>query len=298
MKSIFWLSILSIVVLVLAGCTFVSSTVQPTQGKQLLYQTILPATDTLTLTSTSTLAATETPSPTPTQTPLATLDSASVKETVQPLIKSPMNCTVPCFWGIIPGKSSIGEVRAFFSTLGFIPYEGTYPSSGTDFYTIAYESSIGRDSSVTFDILNNIVGDIEITPDIIQQKAGSPRDWIAYSPETLIKNYGKPSHVGFALDRQVYTTIVMVLYFDDANLIALYEGTNLVPGDPDSPRLCPLTAPFDHVRLWIGPSPLNPPLFPTVPLEKATLLTIDQFTRLMVGDRQKACFILNGMAFQ
>jgi len=92
------------------------------------------------------------------------------------------------------------QARVFFSRLGFTPFEGTDLYSGRDFYTITYESSIGRQSYVTFLPSNNIVKDIEVRPRVPVQKEGSPREWIAYSPETLIKQFGQPSRVEFALD--------------------------------------------------------------------------------------------------
>ena len=139
---------------------------------------------------------------------------------------------------------------------------------------------------------------IEITPEIAKQKEGSPREWIAYSPETLIQKYGKPSRVEFALDWGPNFVIDMIMYFDSSDLIIDYSGYNMIPGRPQSPRVCPLTAPFDFVRLWMGPNPPNPPLFPMVPLDEATSLSIDQFTQLILGDPSEACFIINGDVFQ
>lgn len=218
---------------------------------------------------------------------------------MEPLLQDPMNCAAPCFLGITPGKTRMDKARAFFAPLGFQYREGTDPNSGRDFYSVGYEDFIGRDSNVTFYITNNLIENIEITPEIIKQKEGSPREWIAYSQETLIKKYGSPSRVEFAIDwGQVNTTIVMIIYYDEIDLIALYSGYEMIPGHPSSPQFCPFTFPISHVRLWIGPNPPAPPQMPSVPLEQATTLTIDQFTQLMLGDPQDACFILNGDAFQ
>ena len=139
-----------------------------------------------------------------------------------------------------------------------------------------------------------LLENIEVTPYIFRHtKEGSPREWIAYSPETLIKRYGKPSRVEFAVDKQQSITVVMILYFDTSDLIVAYSGYDMYPW-----MFCPLTtAPFDSVRLWIGPNPRNTPSFDTVALENATSLTMDQFTQLMLGDPQKACFSVNMNAF-
>ncbi|MFZ3080681.1 MAG: hypothetical protein WA109_13455 [Bellilinea sp.] len=305
MKPASWLSLLLIPTLVLVGCKPVNPTIQPTQETHVPSPINLPVTDTVLPTSTPTLTVTETFLPTATQTLLATLDPKSVKETVQPLLQDSMNCAAPCFWGITPGKTSMDKARAFFGPLGFTHREGTDPNSGRNFYSVAYESSFDRDSYVTLYTSNSLVENITVTPEITKQIEGSPRDWIAYSPETLIKKYGEPSRVEFALDWGPNFVIVMIMYFYDVDLIALYSGYNMIPDRPHSPQLCPLTAPFDHVRLWMGPNPPDPPLTGSpdplergIPLEEATSLTIDQFTQLMLGDPQQACFVVNGDSFQ
>jgi hypothetical protein len=285
MKPVFWLSLLLITVFVLGGC----ATLSPTQEVHLPSPTNLPATDTVAPTSTVPPAVTETSSPTATQKPLALLNPESVKETVQPLLQDPMDCAVPCFWGITPGKTRLDEVRAFFSPLGLTHKEGTDPNSGKYVYSVAYESGMGRDSSVIFYTSNSLVENIEVTPEITKQKEGSPREWIAYSPETLIKRYGSPSRVEFTVGSGPNIGMDMIMYFDTSDLIVHYSGYNMTPES-----FCPLMAPFDFVRLWIGPNPPDTPSFDTVPLEKATSLTMDQFTQLMKGDPQNACFTVKG----
>ncbi len=224
-----------------------------------------------------------TPSPTITLVPLDTLEPAQARETIQPLSKEPMNCAVPCFWGIIPGKTSLDEARVFLSRLGFASREGK------DFYSTGYKSDSGGGFAVTFHALGAIIENIVVTPDIPTPEEGSPRGWIAYSPETVIKRYGSPSHVEFAVIAGPSIGINMIMYFDTSELIVHYSGYNMTPE-----WFCPLTAPFDHVRLWIGPNPPDTPSFETVSLEKATSLTMDQFTQLMVGDPKKACFTVKG----
>jgi hypothetical protein len=310
MKLLHRLTILIISILALVGCVPAGGTIKPTQMIQTpsltitLTSTSIVPTPTL-ISTTTAIKPTSTLSLTNTPTPIDTLEPEIARATIEPLLREPLNCVVPCFWGIIPGKTEFNDAKNIFGRLGFTPFEGTDPNSGRDFYSIAYESSIGRRSNVTLFLSNKMVTNIVITPDIVKQKEGSPREWIAYSPETLIQKYGKPSQVRFALDWGPNFVITMILYFDDSDLIALYKGYNMIPGRPHSPRLCPLTAPFDHVRLWMGHNPPNPPLTGSpdpldrsIPLEKATSLTIDQFTQLMLGDPKLACFTINGNAFQ
>jgi len=227
------------------------------------------------------------------------LDPKDIEKTVKPLLQDPMNCTVPCFWGITPGKTSMDEARLIFSHLGLKPYEGIDPNSGRDFYSIAYESSNGRDSYVTLYPSSNQVTNIVIKPEINKQKEGSLREWTAYSPATLIKKFGQPSYLDLYLawPGGGGSEVILNIYFETLDLVVQYTGENIFPSSNHSPQLCPLTAPFDYVRLWLGPKPPDPPLV-GVPLEQATSLSMDMFTQLMLGDPQDACFTIKGDVFQ
>jgi hypothetical protein len=217
-------------------------------------------------------------------------------ETIQPLLDNPLNCEEPCFWGIIPGKTSFDEAKDFFSHLGYTPFEGKDPNSGRDFYTITISNSENElNSYVILLPINNLVKNIEVKPHITQNTAGIHSDWIAYSPETLITQFGKPSRVEFAIGPNF--GIAMIMYFDEPKLIAFYGDYYMVPDSPDSPLFCPATAPFDMVSLLMGEDPPNPPL-EGIPFEKATSLTIDQFTQLMLGDPQEACLTVDGDLFR
>ncbi len=300
MKLIKESSVFLLLFLSLVGCNHETPLILPTQE-------IMPPTDTYspttitpfhTVTITPTVTVTPSPSITSTSILVNTLEPELAKKTIQPLLREPLNCEEPCFWGIIPGKTSFDEAKKFFNYLGYIPFVGKDQYSGRDFYTITINNNEGElNSYVTLFPENNIVKNIEITPDITQTMVGIHSDWIAYSPETLIKQYGKPSMVGIDLSYGPRFWMAMILYFDEPQLIAFYDGYNMVPDRPDNPFFCPSIAPFDKVTLYMGENPPNPPL-KGMPLEKATSLTIDQFTQLMMDDPQKACFTVNGELFK
>ena len=315
MRSFSLLSLIMIPIILITGCTSSSTKAQPTQvtptsaySAPTSTSTAVPAlTPTSANTNTHTPAptitvkpSTFTPSVTATPTRVNTLEPENVLATIQPLLEVPMNCEVPCFWGIIPGKTFIDEARTFFGALGFTPFEGTDQGLEKSFYTIDYESDVGRDSSVTL-IYNEygLIENIIVRPEITKQEEGNLREWIAFSPETLIKQYGSPSDVKFSLfwGSNKSTETTMTMYFNDADLVVHYIGSNLFPAENHSPLFCPLTAPLEHVRLWMGPDPLDLSTLEEVSMERATSLTMDQFTQLMLEDPQKACFTINGDLF-
>ncbi len=287
-------------ILNIIGCTQATPSIIPTQ--EIKTSSTINTRATITPSQIATPISTKSVSPSPsttlTPTMVDTLEPELAQETIQPLFGEPLNCEEPCFWGIIPGKTSFNEAKNIFSHLGYIPFVGKDQYTGRDFYTITINNNEGElNSYVTLFPENNIVKNIEITPDITQTVAGTHRSWIAYSPETLIKQFGKPSKVGIALDYGPNFAMAMIMYFDEPQLIAFYGGYNMVPDRPNNPLLCPSTAPFDKVTLYMGENPPNPPL-EGMPLEKATSLTIDQFTQLMMSDPQKACFTVNGELFR
>jgi hypothetical protein len=59
----------------------------------------------------------------PTLTPLPTLEGEELETRVAELLENPMNCDVPCWWGAIPGVTSINEIKHAISPYNFDIYE-------------------------------------------------------------------------------------------------------------------------------------------------------------------------------
>lgn len=235
------------------------------------------------------------PTATPTLTPPATLEPEQAKEALRTLLAEPVDCAAPCFWGILPGQTTFGEAKNIFAHFG-LTLEYTNTLEGKQFYESSYEFDNGLSISPLLTVKNNIVVNLTlfITPN--PQQIGIPRAWLAYSPETLITRYGEPSRVDFALDWGPRSFFDMVMRFDRVELIAEYTGYDIIPRQKGSSQVCPLTAQFESVRLWMGKDPVYPPA-DGILLEEATSLTMKEFSKLMTGDLSKACFTVNGEVF-
>jgi len=61
--------------------------------------------------------------PIPTQTPLPTLSSVQIEQEILKLYSDNGGCELPCFWGIVPGKTTFQEVDTRFSLLGEVSEE-------------------------------------------------------------------------------------------------------------------------------------------------------------------------------
>lgn len=246
-------------------------------------ETQLPSPTSVTPTSkpTSTLQ----PMATATLTPPATLNPEVAKETLKTLLNGSTDCLAPCFWGITPGLTTLGEAKNIFTRLGL---------ELLDKRRIEYEFENGLLISATLRVQKDWIVEnlsIYITPEI--KREGVEREWLAYSLETLITRYGVPSKVEIAVDTGPRTFLSMEIYFDAFDLIVQYTGYGILV---DTNQICPLIEQFDSVRIWMGENPEKPPSS-AVSLEEATSLTTEVFSQLMTGNPNKACFDLNKEIF-
>ncbi len=198
----------------------------------------------------------------------------------------PVDCTAPCFWGIMPGQTTLNEARNIFSHLGL--------QMARDFFEIDYDF---LSISVILTIQNNIVENLRVRIHPEQQKPEFAREWSAFSPDTLIKRYGLPTRVDIIQDWNLNSVFAMTMYFDDADLIVDYVGIDIMGIAKGSAQVCPLTAQFELVRIWMGKNPVYPPA-KGFPIEKAISITIEEFSKLMTGNPDQACFIVNEDVFQ
>jgi len=304
MKRIFWAnSLFIIIVTLISGCGSTQATIMPT-----LKQSASTATPgvrpTLTVQPTQTIAVqiialtstiTFTPDPTTTPTLPSTLEAEQTRETIKAYLQDGGNCETPCFLGILPGTTTRSEAEDIFMHIGLPVRIITY--QGQDFYNTHSDFDNGLSLSIVLTVQDEMVKNLRlyITPE--KQQAGVIRDWSAYSPDTLIKRYGQPSRVDFFADWGPGPFFAMQMYFDTVDLIVQYSGSEIIPPQKGSSRVCPLAAQFETVWLWMGKNPVYPP-GQGKSLQEVTSLTLDEFSELMNGDPQNACFTFKGDVFK
>jgi hypothetical protein len=283
MKPITCLYLFLMIALVISSCVPVGSATLPTQVETRV-------------SSPTSISPTPSFTPTATITPTlsATLEPEQAKETIRSLLQEPVDCEAPCFWGILPSKTTLEEATNTFVHLG-LSLKFTTTLDGKDFYAAIYNLGNGIEISPVIAIQNNIVKSLDIGINDTSPK-GSPRKWSAYSLETLISRYGLPSRADFALEWGPRSFVDMVIYFESVELIVEYTGYDIMGGTRASPQVCPLTDQFDSVRLWMGRDHQYPPPG-GIPLEDAASLTMEEFSKLMTGDAKMACLHLKGEKF-
>lgn len=189
-----------IVLFILSGC-LPRPSVKEIPTKLVPSSTIAPptVTSTATFSPTSTATATSEPTQTVTLTLPVVLEPGQVEEYInRSLLEEPIECDVPCFWGILPGKTTFGEAKNIFYRLRldliFVAARGN-----KEYYSAIYDSDDRLRIDPGLTIQENIVKNLSVVI-TSKPKVSRSREWIAYSPRTLIERYGTPSKVNFALD--------------------------------------------------------------------------------------------------
>ncbi len=237
---------------------------------------------------------TEENTPTATLTPPAILSSDKAIGTMRTLLQESIDCLAPCFWGITPEQTTLDEAINIFGSIGLQP-KYTLTKNDQEFYDTDYHIEKGLEIGIIFAIQDNIVRTLDVGINDTSE-IGTPRKWSAYSPEILINQYGIPSKVEFFLGRVTPTpTHSMVLYFENAELIVSYTGSDLLNSGPQL-EICPITNHVSHIRIRIGKNPQYPPK-QGVPIDEATSLTLESFSKLILGNPHQACFNLKDAAF-
>ena len=251
--------------------------------------TALPPRSTPTRTPYPTKTASLTPSPT--LTPPPTLEPEQAEQVMREMLREPAYCPTPCFWGIIPGQTTLGEAQNIFTRLG-LHLEFTNSRANKKFYAVIHDFDSGLSITPVLTIQDGIVKNLTIGIQPEKSRAGVPREWLAYSPETLIKRYGTPSKVDFWRSRRAPLVYAMDLHFEPIELIIEYLGRDITyKSETGSFRVCPLTAGFDSVQVWLGKDPEYPPSAGIL-LEEATSMRLEEFAELMTGDPKNACLEL------
>ena len=285
MKHSHYLYLFSILAIALSGCASAGSETEAiSTATQLPSPTPIPPTLTFT------------PDPTQTATPIppATLQPEQAKDFLRTLLREP-ECLAPCFFGITPEKTTLGEAKNIFAHLG-LELVHTNTQSNYDAYALIYDFDNGLHIGPILRVENAIVKNLRVKIHPEDQKAGIPREWSAYSPETLIRRYGPPSRVEFILAKGPATSssFGMIMYFGAIDLIVEYGGQDIIPPEQwDAPHICPLTIQFEYVRVWMEEDP-GYPTGAWIPLEEATDMSMEEFASLMTGNPEAACFTLKG----
>jgi hypothetical protein len=243
-----------------------------------------------------------TSTPTISLTVLPSLETTQVFEGLQKIRDQGMDCQSPCFIGIIPEETNFDQAVGIFNWLNnpLTSWGESYPNMYT---STLYYKDIGLTVEMMkeHDYVKNIR--LRISLDIVYRGGITYPQipvWPAFSLDALIKKYGPPTKVeilpsnGEDPSAPGMPDYSMYLYFEPLGLTIAYEDG--VTAKPRMSKVCPLTDPYSGFEVWFGKDPAYLP-GPGIPLEKATHLTLSQFSELMTQKTGPACFVINSKAF-
>ena len=224
------------------------------------------------------------------------------------LLKTNANCDLPCWWGIIPGKTTWIESLEFLRLIG-----GKVSSRPGDNGTIIYDTG-GFDfedihNKITFFEKSELVETMDVSSEGFQNPVGFQKAWVQYTPKTLITKYGQPSRVwirssySYGLtDRRGYQ---LWIFYDKLGFLVIYSG--IIKKEPIY-HICPrfengediqsieliTQTPEDHRRLERF-TYYSDVIDYIKPIEKAGL-SVEELYSIFIHD-EKPCFDIQGNIF-
>jgi len=173
---------------------------------------------------------TKVPMLSPTEVPVApTLTLEEREQVVRNLLLSKDKCSLPCWWGVLPGKTLWDQAKPGLEKNGLILSSFHLPLDTRIGYGAGLNNVFGEGVHLNLNYLveNNLIDAITLEAygndlpklyDIFQ----------AYSPEEVIKEYGKPSRVWIDSVYQGTSSVRdygIWLFYDDLGVLLKYGGT-------------------------------------------------------------------------
>jgi hypothetical protein len=223
------------------------------------------------------------------------LNSDQIEKTLASYLMNPETKTQKVFFDAIPGKTTVNEIDNNLSYLNLQEIKNVNLGNGT--IITSYTIKSGLSVQINYHIINNIVESLRIRILPNKDVNGSTSEWMFFSPEVLIQQYGEPSRIDFILDWGPNSLFEMKMFFDKEKLIVKYVGFDVIPRNIESKAICPLQIQFDEIDVWMGKNPVGAPETAGVSIEDATGLTINQFSDLLKRKQMNACILLDRNKF-
>lgn len=226
------------------------------------------------------------------------------KEKVAELIRENVDCAKPCFFGVLPDKTTNSELQNIFDYLNYSlhgPINGNYSA-------VSWGHMPPANSEIAWEIQvyveDDIVRGLQTRLHHLNADEVTTKDWDAFTIKNVLNLYGVPSKVEFWIwtihegdaAYKIFWYEVIIRY-DDINLILQYMDASIKP--ENNYEVCPNseTQGFNDLWIWMGEKAPNPPIA-GVPLETATSITKQEFYDLWTSEQPEIrCFNLDISAF-
>jgi hypothetical protein len=202
------------------------------------------ATPTNTATSTATITPEALASSESSQTPLPTLNSENSSLTVKALMENNGGCRLPCWWGVIPGKTSWHSAEESLSSITTSSYESAGATPDTRRIEMFFPAPYPSDGEFrqVYRVRNDIVDRIEILP----------QDFSKYSlPEGMLIELGIPDMIFLGGTIEAPQSFQLVLYYPSQGVFALYSNTVQPVQQQDLIDVCFDESAMDYVDIYL-----------------------------------------------
>jgi hypothetical protein len=139
------------------------------------------------------------------------------------------NCQLPCWWGIVPGKTTLEEVKSQFAPYGELVAFEEYQDKAIIFYPSPNDSIDYNISSIIKFNESGTITSISLDAETLM--------YSGFTPTYLLTNIGKPSRVEISPSR-------ITMLYDKQNVFAAYDITL----NPETNQLCFLG--YNALELW------------------------------------------------
>jgi hypothetical protein len=257
-----------------------------------------------TFTMTITLRPTISQTITVTPIPKSTLSGLQKSSLVELLLQSYNGCLLPCWWGIVPGSTTVNEARQSLEALGFV-----IPNEDKNVIGIGAEFIKNQNYGyVIVDLKknNDVIEQLDVKSDFQNNVSDFRKFWRRFSPELIMDTYGKPTRIWLGLWPDVppggpERAYDLLLFYDDKRILIFYVGnTNYEYG-----YICPSYADNGNLAaqfgMWLSPSENKAPLegLPGAwigpleyyhPIENVSEMSVDEFYNRMLQKKENFCF--------
>lgn len=262
---------------------------------------------------------TETPMP-PTHTPVPTLTLRESITLILDLLENNGNCSLPCLWGITPGKISIEDLNNFTRKFGEYNQQNIYidrfiSGDGGSIFSKVIQDNLNVQVGFGYKVRNRDIQFLSFMARAIKSDSNSEFGNPAFNKmvrnyllPAILTNYGPPSQVLIGTWNEdprlkaPYTPFSLVLDYSDKGFLVEYIMPNKIfekdivgcPSEayirmttwsPDQKYSLPEILEWDSGGEGINP--LNIDYFQ--PIEKVTSMNLDSFYQTFKVPETKTC---------
>jgi hypothetical protein len=220
-------------------------------------------TSTITPTRITTVSRSVSPTPTISPPDLPTLTSQEAEKAIKEYMQTNGGCKA-CFWGIVPGVTTLGETRNFITTLNSL---SQYSGIEQNHYDVVFglkgglfsvEPVFHYNNSLIIDGISMVLG--------LDNPGVNKADWSFYSPDNILRTYGIPSKVTIDIGEgptppggKKKTDYILVLNFDQSNMVIEYSYAEDAVVSSTEYTVCPTKDRITSLKVWYGDYKDYPP---------------------------------------